>query len=136
MAMMLTGMVPTIALSNVAAGATMRAQQAGMNLETVVGNLGYSTAYTIYSIPTSVITVSIATALFTKLAQAAVSKNYARVRQEASYTLRVTSTLMFLSSALLIVLAVPTTRILSQAPPEEVLAISFVVAVLAIGLPG
>ncbi|WP_341741511.1 murein biosynthesis integral membrane protein MurJ [Trueperella pyogenes] len=137
MAMMLTGMVPTIALSNVAAGATMRAQQAGMDLKTVVGNLGYSTAYTIYSIPTSVITVSIATALFTKLAQAAVSKNYARVRQEASYTLRVTSTLMFLSSALLIVLAVPTTRILSpSSSPEEVLAISFVVAVLAIGLPG
>ncbi|QOR45907.1 murein biosynthesis integral membrane protein MurJ [Trueperella pecoris] len=136
-AMMVLGMFPTIAQSNVAAGATMRAQLSGMNLDDVVGNLGYSTAYTIYSIPTSVITVSIVTALFTKLAQAAVNKDFVRVRAEASYTLRVTSTLMFLSASLLAVLAVPVTRILSPgSSPDVISSISTVVAVLAVGLPG
>lgn len=137
MAMMGVGMLPTIAQSNVAAGATMRAQQAGMDLDAVVGNLGYSTAYTIYSIPTSVITVSIVTALFTKLAQAAVNRDFVRVRAEASYTLRVTSTLMFLAASLLVVLAVPVTRVLSPgSSPEVISSISNVVAMLAIGLPG
>ncbi|MDP9806802.1 putative peptidoglycan lipid II flippase [Trueperella bonasi] len=137
LATMGVGMLPTIVQSNVSAGATMHAEQAGMNIEAVVGNLGYSTAYTIYSIPTSVITVSIATALFTKLAQAAVAKNYARVRAEASYTLRVTSALMFLCAALLVVLAVPVTRLLSPgSAPVEITSISLVVAVMAVGLPG
>ncbi|OFS67340.1 hypothetical protein HMPREF3174_04000 [Trueperella sp. HMSC08H06] len=137
LAMMGMGMLPTIAQSNVSAGATMRAQQAGMDLDGVVGNLGYSTAYTIYSIPTSVITVSIATALFTKLAQAAVAKNYSLVQEEASYTLRLTSTLMFLSTALVVVLAVPVTRVLSpSSSPAEIGSIAVVVAVMAIGLPG
>ncbi len=137
LATMLVGMLPTIIQSNVAAGATERAKDLGIALTEVAGNFAYTTAYSVYSLPTSLITVSITTAMFTRLAKAATSGHLDRVRADTSLTLRAVSTFMFLASAGLIVLAVPLSRIFVPAVTEgEVLSLARVITVLAFGLVG
>ncbi|MCF2706357.1 murein biosynthesis integral membrane protein MurJ [Arcanobacterium haemolyticum] len=135
--MMLSGMIPTMVQSNVAASATARAEAGGLVLNTVAGNYAYTTAYTIYSLPTSLIVVSIATAMFTRMSRAAVEKNFDNMRRDTSKTLRTVSSLMFLSSVGLIVLAVPVSRLLATTiSSEEVLTLSRVVVALSLGLVG
>ncbi len=135
--MMLTGLIPTMVQSNVAASATARAESAGLALESVAGNYAYSTAYTIYSLPTSLIVVSIATAMFTRMSQAVVDDDMTRMRRETSRTLRTVSSLMFLSTVGLVVLAVPISRILAfTISPDEVRTLAHVVVALSCGLVG
>ncbi|MBE6484115.1 MAG: murein biosynthesis integral membrane protein MurJ [Actinomycetaceae bacterium] len=133
--MMITGMVPTIIVSNVAAGASERAASSGMDLLTVAGNYAYTTAYTIYSIPTSLIVVSIATAMFTRLARSAVSGDMDTMRADTSKTLRMVGTLTFLSAAGMIVLAVPLARLLAfTVTPQEAVTLARVVIAMCLGL--
>ncbi|WP_240611205.1 lipid II flippase MurJ [Actinobaculum sp. 313] len=133
--MMITGMVPTIIVSNVAAGASERAASSGMDLLTVAGNYAYTTAYTIYSIPTSLIVVSIATAMFTRLARSAVSGDMDTMRVDTSKTLRMVGTLTFLSAAGMIVLAVPLARLLAfTVTPQEAVTLARVVVSMCLGL--
>lgn len=134
---MVAGMVPTMILSNVAAGATARAKGMGIPYEEVAGNFVYTTSYTIYSIPTSLIVVSIATAMFTRLAKNAADNNMEGMRRDLSKTLRMVSTLMFLCTALMVVLAIPISRILAASiAPTEVLTLSQVLIAMSLGLVG
>lgn len=131
------GMVPTMFLSNVAAGATARAQVQGIPTEEVAGNFVYTVGYTIYSIPTSLIVVSISTAMFTRLARNAANNDMVAMRADTSKTLRMVSTLMFLCTGLLVVLAVPISRIIAAtSSPTEVFTLSRVVIAMSIGLVG
>lgn len=135
--MMIAGIVPSMIESNVAASATARAQEAGQDLLHVAGNFAYTTAYTIYSLPTSLIVISIATAMFTRLAKAAANDDMATMRRDTSVTLRTVSTLMFLITALMVVLSVPMARLLAVTiRPEEVVTLSRVVMAMSLGLVG
>ncbi len=134
--MMVSGMVPTMLLSNVAAGARSRAEGMGLSGD-VAGNAAYDSAYALYSMPTSLIVVSIATAMFTRLTKAAVDGDMARMRRDASKTLRMVSTLMLLASAGMVALAVPITRILTfTVPPDQAVELAKVLIAMCIGLVG
>ncbi|WP_231583039.1 murein biosynthesis integral membrane protein MurJ [Actinobaculum suis] len=132
---MLVSFIPTAITSNVAAGASARAEQAGMDLQTVAGNFAYDTAYTIYSIPTSLFVVSIATAVFTRMSSAVAEGEIIRMREDVERTLKVVSTIMFLCSVGLIVLSVPISRIFAlTSAPQEAVTLARVVAAMSIGL--
>lgn len=132
---MVTGIIPTALTTNVSAGATDRAISNGQNVLDVAGNAAYSTAYALYSLPTSLIVVSIATAMFTRLAKAAANRNIRAVRHTTSATLRVVGMLMVLSQVGITVLAVPLVRILAATVSmNEVVAIARVLIAMTIGL--
>jgi putative peptidoglycan lipid II flippase len=132
---MITGMIPTIVLTNAAAGATDRASSMGIPLEQVAGNYVYSTANMIYTIPTSLIVVSVATAMFTRLATHAADENLAMMRRDFSKTIRIVSTLMALCSVLLIALAIPVSRVIAMsAKPQEIVTLSRVLIAMCLGL--
>lgn len=132
---MIGGMVPTMVQSNMAAGATARAQQMGIPFDEVAGNATYTSAYTIYSIPTSLIVVSISTAMFTRLAKHAADRNMVAMRRDTSKTLRMVSTLMLLCTVLIVVLAVPASRFIAPTiAPEATITLSRVLIAMALGL--
>ncbi len=134
---MVVGMIPTVALSNAAASATNRAETLGIPFEQVAGNFAYTTAYTIYSIPTSLIVVSVATAMFTRLARHAAEADMVSMRKDMSKTLRMVSTLMALCTVWMIVLAVPVSRVLAASiSAAEVVTLSRVVIAMCLGLVG
>lgn len=135
--MMVTGLIPTMLVSNVAAGARARAEELHIPTYLVGGNATYDNAYALYSLPTSLIVVSIATAMFTRLSKAAVDGDLAKMRRDTSKTLRVVSTLMVLSSTLIITLAVPLTRIVAfTVNPQETVVLAQVLIAMSLGLVG
>lgn len=132
---MLVSIIPTALVSNVAAGASNRAIEAGMNTEWVAGNFAYDTAYSIYSIPTSLFVVSIATAVFTRMSKAASERNTKRMRDDVGRTLRAVSAIMFLCAAGIVTLAGPISRLFAMASsPRECVTLAHVVATMGIGL--
>lgn len=134
---MITGMVPTAFVTNVAAGAKTRAIAEGIDVLGVAGNAAYTAAYAVYSLPSSLIVVSIVTAMFTRLAKHAADGNTAAVRATTSLTLRVVGALMFLATAGVFVLAVPAVRLLAASVSmTEVRAISWVLIAMSSGLVG
>ena len=134
--MMISSMVPTMLLSNVAAGARSRAESSGITGD-VAGNAAYDSAYQIYSMPTSLIVVSIATAMFTRLTKAAVDGDMAKMRRDTSKTLRMVSTLMLLATVGIVALAVPVARILAfTVPPDQSVELAKVLISMCIGLVG
>lgn len=137
LATMVGGMIPTILISNIAAGATMRAQRMGVDLQTVGGNYTYSTAELIYNLPTSLITVSIVTAVFTRISQYAVDNDIASMRRSIARTTSVITTLMFLCTTGLVTLASPVARILAfTVSPREALTLAFAIMTMVLGLVG
>lgn len=79
----------------------------------------------IYTIPSSLIVVSIATAMFTRMATHAADGNMDAMRRDLSTTIRVVSPLMMLCSVIMIVLAVPISRVLAMTiMPLEVVTLS------------
>ena len=132
---MLASLIPTLALTNAAAGATHRAELQGILLQEVGGNAIYSTANMIYTIPSSLIVVSIATAMFTRMATHAADGNMDAMRRDLSTTIRVVSPLMMLCSVIMIVLAVPISRVLAMTiMPLEVVTLSRVLIAMCTGL--
>lgn len=133
----LISIVPTMIWTNVASGVDKKAEAAGMNLTEVAGNFAHTTAYTIYTIPQSLIVVSISTAIFTRLAKHAVDRNLDAMRGDVSATIRTVSTLMFLCTAGYIVLSVPITRLLAfAAPAEEAVTVARVLIAMSFGIVG
>ncbi|MBR5951097.1 MAG: virulence factor MviN, partial [Actinomycetaceae bacterium] len=134
---MIVSLVPTMILSNVAAGATTRAEHAGMNVHNVAGNYVHTTAYAIFTIPQALIVVSIATAVFTRLSTYAFNRNLSAMRSEVTSTLRTVSALTFLSTVGLVVLAVPISRLLaSTVHPEEAVTVARVLVAMSLGIVG
>lgn len=132
---MLFSIIPSAIQSNVAAAATDRALQAHADLLTVAGNAAYTTAYTVYSLPTSLIVVSITTAIFTRLSNYAADSDYSNLQATITHTIRLIGFLMFLCTAGIIVLAVPGVRILAATVSmNEVVAIAKVLIAMTLGL--
>lgn len=138
LASMGAGMIPTLLISNVASVASQRA--AGMDpLDAlgVPGNAAYTAAYSLYSLPTSLVVVSIVTAIFTRMSQKASDGNMAGVRDDTSRALRIVAVFTFLATALIVVLAIPAIRIISPGSAwEEVSSIGTVLWTMTLGLVG
>lgn len=134
---MLVSIVPTMMWSNVAAGATTRADKAGMDLLNIAGNSAHTAAYAIFTIPQGLIVVSIATAIFTRLSTHAVHQDLQAMRSDVSSTLRTVSALTFLCTVGLIVLAVPISRLLTfTVTPQEAVTVARVLVAMSLGIVG
>ncbi|AZN30291.1 hypothetical protein EJO69_08205 [Flaviflexus salsibiostraticola] len=138
LASMGAGMIPTLLISNVASVASQRAStMSPLDALGVPGNAAYTTAYSLYSLPTSLVVVSIVTAIFTRMAQKATSGNLAGVRDDTSRALRIVAVFTFLATALIAVLATPAIRIISPGSAwEEVSSIGPVLLTMSLGLVG
>lgn len=134
---MFLSLVPTMVYTNVAADAATRADKAGLNLAQIASNPAHTTAYTIFTIPESLIVVPIATAIFTRLSRHALNRDLEGMRRDVSSTLRTISTLALLCTVGLIVLAVPIARLVAfTVPPEEAVTVARVLVVMALGVIG
>jgi putative peptidoglycan lipid II flippase len=103
--------------------------------QVVAANAAFMYALSTYIIPHSLITVSLTTALFTQMSEAVQRWDMAAVRRDLSYGIRTTSAFSFLFTALLVVLAVPLTRVLFLGLPlAQVHAIAGVLVALSLGL--
>lgn len=101
----------------------------------VAGPAAYSQALMIYLLPHSLVTVSIATALFTGMSAAANARKTAVVRADLSRGLRVIAVFTIFATAALIVLALPITKLLiPTGSPASIVAISQVLIAMSIGL--
>ncbi|GMA23704.1 hypothetical protein GCM10025864_14630 [Luteimicrobium album] len=103
----------------------------------VAGNAVYSQALMIYLLPHSLVTVSIATALFTGIAAAASRADLDAVRRLLSHGLRTVGVFTFFATAVVALLAGPLTKVLvPSATGLDGTAIAEVLAAMAFGLVG
>ncbi|WP_394264000.1 murein biosynthesis integral membrane protein MurJ [Trueperella sp.] len=131
------GLVPTILLTTAAAGATTRAVEMGIPVAEVASNAAYTAAYALYSLPTSLITVSVTTAVFTRMARAAAHGRHSTLATITSQTLRIVATFNFLAAAGLIALSLPLSRLmLPFVSVAEIRSLAPVLATLTLGLIG
>jgi putative peptidoglycan lipid II flippase len=101
----------------------------------VASNAIFTLALSIYVIPHSLVTVSLTTALFTRMSEHVQAGNMGRLRQDLSYGIMTTSAFSFLFTALLVVLALPLARLLQPGLAlAEVEAITGPVVAMALGL--
>jgi len=108
---------------------------ASTGTDIVAGNASYTQALMIYLLPHSLVTVSVATALFTGMSAAAARKDTPAVRNMVSKGLSVISVFTILATSVLMVLSLPATKLLVPSmTPEEVVVISRVVWSLSLGL--
>lgn len=104
-------------------------------LEAVAGNGSYTQALLIYLLPHSLVTVSIATALFTGISKAAQDGDTDRVRSDLSLGLRTIGVFTVFATAALTVLAAPATAFIVPTAGEEGTAlIAPVLIALSFGL--
>lgn len=102
----------------------------------VASNAAYDAAFLIFMLPHSLVTVSLATALFTRLAEQAHDGDARAVRATLSYGMRVVGVFTVLAAAVLSVLAIPVTQlILPSATAQATDAVAQVVVAMVIGLP-
>lgn len=102
----------------------------------VAGNAAYDWAFLIFMLPHSLVTVSLATALFTRLSAQAHDGEVDAVRGSLSYGLRVIGVFTSLATAVIMVLAYPVSRIvLLNEPVGAVRAVTAVVVAMIVGLP-
>lgn len=135
MALMFTGMVPIMILLNIAAGATQRAIDAGQDTTLVAGNFMYTIAYALYSLPSSLVAISIITAVFPRMSRAAARNDFAAVRSDVSISIRTIGVFNVLASALIFVLAVPVAKVVTPtSTSQEAWALAWVLAALTLGL--
>jgi len=102
---------------------------------TVAGNAAYDSAFTVFMLPHSLVTVSLATALFTRLSAQAHDGDVDGVRASMSYGLRVVGLFTIIAAAVVAVLAVPVTRIVLLTDAGSVHAVAGVVLAMIVGLP-
>lgn len=100
----------------------------------VAGNAAYDLAFVLFMLPHSLVTVSLATALFTRLSSQASDQDADAARATFSVGVRVVGVFTLVATALLVVLAEPLTRIVLLGG-AGVAAAAPVVAAMAVGLP-
>lgn len=133
----LISLIPTALETNVSAGAMQRALNAGIDTAMVAGNAASSVSYAICGLPTSLITVSISTAMFTRLAKAARQRNYQSMRKQAAYTVNTISAFNFLALSLIITLAFPISRVFVPAGSAgEIASLAHVIIPMSFSLLG
>lgn len=133
------GQVGYLGISNLAAAAgTAAAGGSGGNPDaSIAGNAAYDNAFLIFMLPQSLITVSLVTALFTRLSEHAVSRNTAEVRNDLSRGLRTLSVFTIFAAGAFMALAIPLTQVVQfdQATFISYRAIGHVLVAMLIGLP-
>ena len=101
----------------------------------VAGNAAYDAAFLIFILPHSLVTVSLATALFTRLSEQAHDGDVDSARATLSYGMRVVGLFTVIATALVVVLARQVTDlVLWTASPASVAAVSGVVVAMILGL--
>jgi putative peptidoglycan lipid II flippase len=132
-AAVLVGQVGYLLVTNVAAVAARRT--AGTALQASTPSMAaYNLAFLLFMLPHSLVAVSVATALFTRMSHAAVDHDLPAVRGDVSAGLRMLGVVSVLSTAGLLVLAGPAGRVITSGPNEEAQAVGRVAAAMAIGL--
>ncbi|MGC5627803.1 murein biosynthesis integral membrane protein MurJ [Georgenia sp. Z1344] len=132
-AALLVGQLATLAISNVAAAASA----AGDYAIDVAGNAAYTNSYFLYSLPTSLVVVSLITALFTRMSTSAAHQDLGAVRADLSLGLRVVGLFTVFCSGGLMVLALPLVRVITPAAAfAEVESIAMVLVAMLLGLVG
>ncbi len=130
---LMLGEAATWVVYKIASSAQPAAERAGITH--VAANAALSQANIIYVIPHSLITVSIITAIFTRMSGAAVQGDVAAVRKDFSYGLRTIGMFTTFFTAEFIVLSVPLARLLLPGvQTEDVRVIAQVLVPLAAGL--
>lgn len=115
--------------------ATAAPGSAGPGIDIVAGNASYTQALMVYLLPHSLITVSIATALFTGMSAAAAKNDIVRVRDLTSQGLRTIGVFTIFATTVFVVLAQPITKLLVPTlSPGEVRVVSQVLITMALGL--
>ena len=115
--------------------AVQRAVTAAGAVADVAGSAAYDRAFLIYIVPHSLITVSLVTALFTRLSRAAASDDLAGVRADVSLGLRTTGVAMLLATAAFLALGTQVTAtIFPGTSPQFTEAVAHGVMALAVGL--
>jgi putative peptidoglycan lipid II flippase len=101
----------------------------------VAGNAAYTQALMIYLLPHSLVTVSIATALFTGMSAAAGAGDVARVRHDLSRGVRTVGVFTVFATAVFAILALPITKLLLiNVAPASAVAVSQILVAMAFGL--
>ncbi len=127
------GQLGYVVVSRVASAAPGAACDPGTQ---IAGNAAYDYAFMLFMLPHSLVTVSLATALFTRLSARAHDGDVAGVRADLSTGLRVVGVFTLLAAAGMTVLAWPVVRIVLPTQPEgAVAAVAGVVVAMAVGLP-
>lgn len=130
-AALVAGQLAYVVVSRVASAA---AEVSG-NDPAVAGNAAYTSAFLIYMLPHSLVTVSLATALFTRLSGSAADGDVRGVRADFSLGVRVVGVFTVFATAVVAVLALPATRLLlPTAQPAELVSVARVVVAMVAGL--
>ena len=108
-----------------------------LNDAPIVGISAYSTAFMIMMLPQSLISVSIATAVFTRLAGAAADGDAHTSATQFQLGLRTTTVLTSIAMAMLIAASVPTMQVvvMPNPHPEVIRAYAWVLVALMPGVP-
>lgn len=119
----------------VVSGLAVGAPESFADALTVAGNAAYTQALMIYLLPHSLVTVSIATALFTGMSAAAHAGDVARVRHDLSRGVRTVGVFTVFATAVFVVLALPITKLLvPSVDPASGAAVAQVLVAMAFGL--
>lgn len=125
------GQLGYVVVSNVAAAAAT----AGGGAADVAGNAAYDNAFLIYMLPQSLITVSLVTAMFTRLSANAAAEDLDKVRGDLSLGLRVVGVFTVFATVALAVLAVPVARlVLPTVTLPEAQSVAAVTVAMLVGL--
>lgn len=131
---LLAGQVGYLAISNLAAAASTAAAEAGTY---AAGNAAWDNAFLVFMLPQSLITVSLVTAIFTRLSSNAAAGQSRQVRDDLSMGLRTLGVFTMFAAGALAVLAVPVVQVVQfdVATFEAYRAVGAVLVALATGLP-
>ncbi|MGV8966243.1 MAG: murein biosynthesis integral membrane protein MurJ [Cellulomonas sp.] len=102
----------------------------------LAGNAAYGSAFLVFMLPHSLVTVSLLTALFTGLSAKAALGDFGAVRDELSFGLRTVGLFTVFAAAVIAALAYPFSRVLYwSASPQDISALATVIVAMVIGLP-
>ncbi|WP_034611340.1 murein biosynthesis integral membrane protein MurJ [Cellulomonas sp. URHD0024] len=130
------GQLGYLASSNVSTSAPNAAVALGAPKGSVAGLAAYTMAFLIFMLPHSLVTVSLATAMFTRLSGHAHDNDTAGVRSNISYSLRTVGVFTVFATVAIAVLALPLTRVLLfTAAAQSAHAVAPVTFAMVLGLP-
>ncbi|WP_218974342.1 murein biosynthesis integral membrane protein MurJ [Streptomyces sp. NP160] len=98
------------------------------------GNTVWSSAFLVFMLPHSLVTVSLVTALFTRMSRAAAEGDLNSLRTDVSSGLRTVAVATVVASAGLVALNGPTGVLLAGGRPDDGAVLARVIAVVALGL--
>lgn len=128
-AALVIGQVATLVVTNISSRASQE------YAADVAGNTVYTLAFTVFMLPHSLVTVSLLTALFTRLSAHAATSDHAAVRADFSYGLRLIGVFTVFATAVVSVLALPVVRvILPGTSPAEAGSLAPVIVAMMVGL--